>query len=939
MPVRAAIPVAEVASSETQIAAALARPHAFPAETVLADLASSSHGLCTDETRRRQLRYGLNLLPQARSDGLWLLLWRQLRSPLILVLIACGIVAMLVDWHGDGVKNGLVILAVVVINTVIGFIQEFKAGKAIEALSQMVPETVRVLRDGRPISLPASDLVPGDVVLLASGDRVPADLRLLKARRLQVEEAALTGESVPVHKDTAPVPADVTVGDRRCMAFGGTLVTSGTAAAVVVATGSNTELGRISILLRQVTDLQTPLTRALASIATWITTAILCLAAGMILIGVARTVTATDSSVWDALRETVIFAIALAVGAIPEGLPAIVTIALAIGVQRMTRRRAVIRKLPAVETLGSTTIICSDKTGTLTRNEMTVQALQTPRGACHLSGVGYEPRGSLTLEGRVLEAVPDDVAELVSCAALCSDAALHSHGNVWTVTGDPTEGALVVAAEKLGYRVDELRRAFPRLDAIAFESEHQFMATLHRGPSGDHRIIAKGAPEVIAPRCGGSDSRICLAAVEPLAKLGMRVLAVAAKPVSAQQQHLDLPDLEEGLQWLGLVGMNDPPRPEAIHAVEECHTAGITVKMITGDHHATAIAIARQLGLTNDDGALTGSQLAELDDAALREAVGRVNVFARVAPEQKLRLVRALQERGEIVAVTGDGVNDAPALKQANIGVAMGLAGTAVARQAADMVLTDDNFASIAAAIEEGRRVYDNLIKSLAFVLPTNLGLALILLCAVAFFPFDPQSGELLLAMSPLQLLWINLVATVSLALALAFEAPEPDVMRRPPRAPGTPVLSRFVVFRTALVAALMTAGGVGTFLWDYHRDLARGLTQADALAEAQTLAVTTIILFQIFYLLNCRSLRDSFFTLGVFKNPAIYAGIGLLLVLQAAYVYLPFMQTAFGSAALSLEAWLAAAGVGALILPIVTIEKWLHRRWARTLGPARTVQ
>jgi magnesium-transporting ATPase (P-type) len=904
--------------------------HASSSDVVLVGLQATSQGLSTAEARRRHAVYGPNVLPRGKPDGPWLLLWRQLRSPLILVLIVCGIVAILVDLHGAGLKNGIVILAVVVINSIIGFIQEFKAGKAIEALSQMVPEVVRLLRDGRPVSLTAAGLVPGDIVLLASGDRVPADLRLLEAKRLHIEEAALTGESMPAEKDTAPVASKTALGDRRCIAYGGTLVTSGTATAVVVATGAATELGRISTLLKEVPDLQTPLTRALATIATYITGAILCLALVMLAVGVSRTMAATDVGLGEALRETLIFAIALAVGAIPEGLPAIVTIALAIGVQRMTRRHTVIRKLPAVETLGSTTVICSDKTGTLTRNEMTVQALQTGEGYYRLTGVGYEPSGSLTSEGRILESAPEAVSELVRCAALCSDAVLHQAANHWTISGDPTEGALVVAAEKLGHSVDSLRQAFPRLDVIAFESEHQFMATLHRGSSGSHLIIAKGAPEVIAPRCESLNAASVLEAVESLAIQGLRVLAVAVKTTSMDQVRIDRPDIQSGLRFVGLLGMIDPPRPEAIEAVAQCHAAGITVKMITGDHPSTATAIAQQLGILNEAGTCPGADLGELTEEALGGVVSRVNVFARVAPEQKLRLVRALQNQNEVVAVTGDGVNDAPALKQANIGVAMGITGTAVSRQAADMVLIDDNFASIAAAIEEGRRVYDNLIKSLAFVLPTNLGLALILLYAVAFFPFDIGSEELLLALSPVQLLWINLVATVSLALALAFEAPEPDVMRRPPRRPNAPVLGRFVLFRTAMVAALMTAAGVGMFLWDYRIELARGLTHPSALAQAQTMAVTTIILFQIFYLLNCRSLRDSFFALGVFSNPVIFIGIGILLTLQSMYVYVPFMQVVFGSAPLSAQDWLIATCVGAMILPIVTIEKWLHRFFLR---------
>ena len=837
---------------------------------------------------------------------------------------------MAVDWEGDGIKNGAVILAVVVINSIIGFVQEYRAGRAIEALGRMVPELVTVLRDGRRETVAAAELVPGDVVHLAAGDHVPADLRLTGAKSLRVDEAMLTGESVPVSKSIGPVPPEAPLGDRTCMAFAGTLVTYGTGTGVAAATGPRTEPGRISDLLREATDLETPLTRALGEIGRYITVGILAVTALMLAVGVVRTILETGAGVVEAFRGMLIFAIALAVGAIPEGLPAIVTIALAIGVQRMARRRAVVRKLPAVETLGSTTVICSDKTGTLTRNEMTVRALWTPQGRWQVGGVGYEPRGALSQDGRDVPA-PDAVRELVRAAALCSDAALREEDGRWTVAGDPTEGALVVAAEKLGARVERLRAEHPRLDVIPFESERQLMATLHGGPDGDGRILVKGAPEAVARRCDGLDAEALRAEVERLAAEGMRVLAVAAGRVPPGKSELDVRDIESGLHLLGLLGMIDPPREEAVRAVEVCRTAGVTVKMITGDHRTTAAAIGRQLGILTADGALAGAELERMDDRGLTEAAGRVNVFARVAPEHKLRLVRALQSRGEVVAMTGDGVNDAPALKQANIGVAMGITGTAASKQAADIVLTDDNFASIGAAVEEGRRVYDNLIKSLAFVLPTNLGLALVLLCAVAFFPFRPETGELLLALSPIQLLWINLVATVSLALPLAFEAQEPDVMRRPPRRPGEPVPGGFLLTRTAVVALLMTAATVGAFLWEHHTELAGGAAPAAALAESQTAAVTTIIIFQCFYLAHCRSLRHGFASVGLFTNKMFYAGVALVLILQTAFIYLPAANALFGSAPLDLDVWLKAIVIGAVILPVMALEK----RMLRTSAPA----
>ncbi|MBZ4416253.1 HAD-IC family P-type ATPase [Myxococcus sp. RHSTA-1-4] len=893
--------------------------HALPPETVLSRIGSREEGLTVEEAGERLARYGPNVIQREKAEGPLKLLWRQINNPLIWVLIASAVLAIAMG----KVTDGLVVAAVVVLNTLIGFVQEYRAGKAIEALSAMVPEIATVMRGGHKVSVPAASLVPGDVVQLASGDRVPADMRLLVSRNLHVEEAALTGESVPSHKYVAAVAEDAELGDRASLVFGGTLVTSGTGSAVVVATGGASELGRISTLLSEATDLQTPLTKALATIGKYITIAILVVSAVLLGVGLWR---GYEGS------EAILVAITLAVAAIPEGLPAIVTIALAIGVQRMAARRAVIRKLPAVETLGSTTVICSDKTGTLTRNEMTVQALWTPAGRYAFSGVGYAPRGELRREGQVLDEPPEDVRELLLAGALCNDAALQGRDGKWEMTGDPTEGALVVSAEKAGLRVEEVRRRHARVDAIPFESEHQYMATLHEAGPGRRRIVLKGAPEVVLRRCAmGGDHEVeaVLGEVEQLARQGMRVLAVAHREVPASHACLRAEDVEGGLELLGLQGMIDPPREEAIAAVKACHEAGIIVKMITGDHHATAEAIGAQLGLHPEGSrGVTGAQLAAMDDARLTEVAGTTNVFARVAPEHKLRLVRALQSRQHVVAMTGDGVNDAPALKQANIGVAMGITGTAVSKEAADIVLADDNFASIAAAVEEGRRVYDNLIKSLAFVLPTNLGLALILMFGVAFFPIQDINGDLvpLMAMLPTQLLWINLVATVSLALPLAFEAREADIMRRAPRAPDAPVLNRFVVMRTALVAVLMAAGAIGLFLHEYRLELPR-VGHEVALAEAQTMAVNTVISFQIFYMLMCRTLTGSLWKVGLFSNRTVFVGVGALVALQAAFMYVPFMQRVFDTAPLGVRAIGLSVLVGAVVLPVVGVEKWLLQR------------
>ncbi len=901
--------------------------HALAPHEALRRLDSRSDGLDPGEAARRLEAVGPNVIPRGRVEGPLKVLFRQFTSPIVLLLIASTVVAMLLGKFVDG----LVVLAAVVINAIVGFIQEYRAGKAVEALSRMVPHDTTVLRGGGQSTVPSSELVPGDVVALASGDRVPADARLLVVRNLRVDEAALTGESVPVGKGAEAAPGDAVLGDRRSMAYGGTLVTSGHAKAVIVETGARTELGRISAMIEQATDLDTPLTQALDKVGKWLTVAVLVVAGALMGISLLRGYPMADA---------VLVAITLAVAAIPEGLPAVITIALAIGVQRMARRHAIVRKLPSVETLGSTTVICSDKTGTLTRNEMTVKALWTPGGGYTLSGVGYEPEGALAAsEGEALQAPPEDALTLARAAALCSDATLVHEEGAWTISGDPTEGALVVAARKLGLDVERARGEWMRLDAIPFESEHQYMATLNRDPAGGARVLVKGAFEAVLARCDIAEAQAAEVhgAMERMAKSGLRVLAIASAPAREGATTLEPDDVEGGLTLLGLAGMMDPPRPEAIAAVQACHEAGIAVKMITGDHPSTAAAIGAELGLTTGrHGAVTGREIARASDEELRALAADSDVFARVAPEDKLRLVRILQADGHVVAMTGDGVNDAPALKQANIGVAMGITGTAVSKEAADVVLTDDNFATIAAAVVEGRRIYDNLVKSLAFILPTNLGLGLILMVSVLFFPVIELDGQAvpLMPMLPAQMLWVNLIAAVALALPLAFEAPEPNVMNRPPRRPGEPILNRFVVVRTFLVAALMTAAAVAVFQWEYAR-FADRLGHDLAIAEAQTMAITTVVAFQIFYLLASRSARDPIRAIGWLSNPSIYVGIGVLVVLHLGFIYLPPLQRVFGSAALDPLGLAVCLGLGALILPIITFDKWLRRRAHRDpLGP-----
>lgn len=896
--------------------------HASPLADVLARLESSKDGLTSDQVAERLAEHGPNVLPRGVGAGSLRILWRQVDNSLIWVLLAAAAVAIALG----KITDGLVVLAVVVINSVIGFFQEHRASRAIEALHDMVPEFASAIRDGVVATVPLADVVPGDVILLSSGDKIPADARLIEVNALRLDEAALTGESLPVDKHIRPVGAESSLGDRACMAYGGTLVVFGTATAVVVTTGLRGELGRISDLIRQAADLATPLTRKLGWLGNVIAVGILAVTGVVLAFGVFRALDA-GVALGAALRETLVFAIALAVGAIPEGLPAVVTIALALGVRRMATRGAIIRSLPAVETLGSTTVICCDKTGTLTRNEMTVRALWTPAdGLVRVHGVGYEPSGGFGERGE--DPVPSTGhVGLVEDAALCNDATVAHEAGSHSVTGDPTEGALVVVAEKAGVDVGRLRQRVARLAVIPFESGHRTMATLHEDNDG-RRVVLKGAFETVVQHCtGGHDDAPARLHSEMLAAEGMRVLAVATKRwPEGDAQELTEASVADGMSLRGLIGMIDPPRSEAVAAIAACHRAGIEVKMITGDHLGTAEAIGAQLGLSRANEAIEGKALLDLDEAALGTVAIRGSVFARVAPEQKLRLVEALQARGQVVAMTGDGVNDAPALRQADVGVAMGLTGSSVSKEAADVVLTNDSLATILVAVEEGRRVYDNLVKSLAFLLPTNLGLALILIYAVVALPFDPATHTLLLPMRPTQLLWINLVAAVALALPLAFEVKEPDTMQRPPRPTAERILSSLVVRRTLIAAILMAAGALGLFRWQYLASLTTDGIGADSIAEAQTMAVTAVIMFQVFYMVECRSLRSTIFQIGIFSNPVVFIGIGVTLALQAAFVYAPWLQGVFGSAPLDAPELAVAMLAGFIPLPIIMMEKWLSR-------------
>ncbi len=881
--------------------------HHLPSDEVLELLDSSQQqGLDLFEVKHRQERFGLNVLTPRKGKSPLLRFLMQFNNPLVYILLAASLVTVFLKDPVDA----LVIFGVVLINAVVGFIQETRAEQTIGALAKTITTLANVIRGGKVLQLPAAELVPGDIVQLQAGMRVPADLRLLASRDLQVTEAALTGESLPVQKDAGRIiKREAVLADRLNMVYASTFVTFGTGTGVVVATGDHTEVGRISQLISSAVELETPLTRRIGQFSRLLLVVILILSALTFGIGLLRGQAAVD---------TLMAAVTLAVGAIPEGLPAAVTVTLAIGVSRMARRKAIIRSLPAVETLGSTTVICSDKTGTLTRNQMTVQEIHTLGGAYAVTGVGYQPAGEIHPKGSADGNPAEDAAllETLKAGLLCNDSQLVESEGVWSVQGDPTEGALIASAGKGGLSTD--LSAYPaRLDAIPFDSQHQYMATYHAGG----KVYVKGAAEVLLGRCSGAlgpsgevvDCGLDAfqAAVEEMASQGLRVLAFASleKPDGDRISYDDI----SNLTLLGLQGMIDPPREEALTAIQACQQAGITVKMITGDHALTAGAVGRQLGLCADgcEAVLTGSELAKLTDEQLIEQAEAVNVFARVSPEQKLRLVEALQARDHVVAMTGDGVNDAPALKQANIGVAMGITGTEVSKEAADMILTDDNFATIEAAVEEGRGVYDNLIKFISWTLPTNLGEGMVLLAAIVIGTTMP--------ILPIQVLWINMVTAGVLGITLALEMKESDIMLREPRDPAAPILSRVLIWRILLVSAMILAGAFGLFEYE--------LSRGASVAEARTVAVNVVIFVELFYLFNARSLTRSPFQLGFFSNRWMIGGAVLMILIQILFTYAPFMNAAFGSAPMPFFLWLDVLAVSLAAYGLIEVEKWLRRR------------
>ena len=860
--------------------------------------ANPEKGLSSEKVAERHDRFGPNQLTAQKKQSAWLRFLQQFNQPLLYILLVAGLVtAFLQEWIDSGVIFGVTLL-----NAIIGFVQESKAENAIAALAKSVATEATIIRNGQKQVVSASELVPGDIVLLSSGDKVPADLRLIKTRDLQVDESALTGESVPVEKDLQPLEADTSLAERTNMAYTGSLVTFGQGRGLVVSIGEMTETGHISQLMQQSTTLETPLARKIDKFSKTLLYIILGLAAFTFAVGIAQGFS------WIEVFKA---AVALAVSAIPEGLPAILTVTLAIGVSQMAKQ------------LGSTTVICSDKTGTLTENQMTVQEIDAGGKRYRVSGGGYAPEGEISQNGHFVDlANTPTLYDCLQAGLLCNDSYLEVKDGNWTVVGSPTEGALVTVAHKAGLSTDKLEQALPRLDTQPFESQFQYMATLHRNHP-EQLIYVKGSIEAILKRCRqmldedgaviALNSRQIEQAVDGMAKKGLRVLALAKKLVPASQSTIKHSDLEQGLIFLGMQGMIDPPRPEAIQAIQSCRFAGIQVKMITGDHAKTAEAIAQQMGLnqTEETHVFTGQELAQLHEQELANAVAQCSVFARVAPEQKLRIVEALQSKGEIVAMTGDGVNDAPALKQADIGVAMGITGTEVTKEAADMILTDDNFASIEAAVKEGRTVYKNLLRAIAFILPVNGGEAMTILIAVLLATPLP--------ILPVQILWLNMVSSVALTVPLAFEPPSPDAMQQPPRPANEPLLSRRLFVRILAVSAFNWIVIFGTFEWIVRT------TGNETLAR--TMAIQALVAAEAFYLLGISRFVPAIVAKLRGKDEVVsyvvLLGIGGVFILQFLFSQWGIMNQLFATEALSMIQGLICIGFG---LPMIVLSALLKR-------------
>ncbi len=898
--------------------------HAQSSDQVLTTLDSQADGLSGEQVSLRQKKFGANRLTPPAGESNWLKFLRQFNNVLIYVLLA----AALMSWLLGRWTDGAVIFAVVIINGMFGFIQEGKAEQALASIRSMLRVHTHVMRDGVRQQIDAEELVPGDVVLLESGDRVPADLRLIEGINLGVQESALTGESFSVQKNTDPVSPEAPLAERFCMLYAGTLVTQGRARGVTVGIGDDTEIGKIGSMLRAVEPLATPLMKQLGDLGHTLTKAILVLTAFTFLFG----------WIWRSypVDELFMAAVGLAVAAIPEGLPAVITITLAIGVQRMANHNAIIRRLPAVETLGSVSVICTDKTGTLTRNEMSAQSIQLSGGELTVSGVGYHPEGNITSD----EQPPSDNQQLIlqrlsTAAILCNDARFDQQSQPWQLHGDPTEGALLILAAKAGLDPAIIQQSVPRLAEIPFESSHGYMATLHPAPEGNsmpYQLLLKGAPEKVLTMCSGvwtPGSILPLhidewqQAIDSFAARGQRVLALAEADTS--QPEISITNNPDGtpnlsayqFSLLGLVGIMDPPRDEARHAIAQCQQAGIRVIMVTGDHASTAAAIGSQLGLSEPLQVITGSELEGLSDPELQQKAAQLDIVARATPAHKLRLVAALQADQQVVAMTGDGVNDAPALKRADIGVAMGMKGTEAAKEAAGMVLADDNFATLRTAVLEGRTVYDNLRKALVFLLPTNGGQALVMIAAILL--------GITLPITPVQILWINMVSAITLSLPLVFDKAAANLMQRSPRQSDEALLSPSLLFRITFVSVLLMGLTLVLYNWSIRH-------QAD-LAHARTVAINSLVVAEMVYLISCRSLTGSTLTLKSWlENGYALLAIFALLLMQLALTYLPFMHALFGTAAITLQDWLIITGSSLLLYLLMELEKHLT---PRLFGPA----
>ncbi|WP_412757603.1 cation-transporting P-type ATPase [Legionella bozemanae] len=867
-------------------------------------MTSTEEGLTISESKNRLLKFGYNELPSLPPQSVFKRLLSQLNNALILVLLAAAIATLFLGQITDSV----IIFGVILINTLIGFIQEGKAEKAIAAVHSMLSLHATVLRENKRMIIPASELVVGDLVLLQSGDKIPADLKLVRTKNLKINEAILTGESNTVEKKIGVLASDTPLAEQTNMAFSGTLVTSGKGEGIVVATGIQTEIGKINQLLTHVQPLMTPLIKKMSLFSQWLSGFILAFASVLFLIGYFLH--------HFSAHEMFMAAVGIIVAAIPEGLPVILTVALAIGVQRMANRYAIIRKLPAVETLGSVSIICTDKTGTLTRNEMSVQKICLATSDLDVSGVGYNTEGSFYFESKKIQPQENhDLLTLGTACVLCNDAELDFQDNEPKLQGDPMEGALLSLAAKAGIYRHQLEEKLTLKDVIPFDAEHRFMATLHHQEKSAF-IYLKGAPEVVFNFCSFQlhnqgydvfDLDYWQQKISNLAQQGLRTLAIAYKPVSINDEKIEFADVTSDLILIGIVGIIDPPREEAIQAVKECRAANIRVKMITGDHAITALAIARQLGIGDGQHVLTGKELHELSDERFEQSIETVDVFARTSPEDKLRLVNALQAKGYVVAMTGDGVNDAPALKRADIGVAMGHKGTEVAKEAAEMVITDDNFASIVAAVKEGRTVYDNLKKAILFLLPINGGETLSLAIAIIMGATLP--------ITPVQILWVNMTCSVALGLALAFEPSEPHIMKRAPTPVHEPLLSKYLVWRIIFVSLLFVASVFTVFYWTLWR--------GESLETARTMTVNTLVLLEIFYLFSSRYIHGPSLTWkGMQGTKPVLVAIGLVAFLQLSFTYMPFMQEIFKTEPLTLWHNVGIGVIGIFSFIIIEFEK-----------------